>query len=223
MDVIQTTGLTKYYGRSKVVDQVHLRVRQGDIYGFIGRNGSGKSTTLKMISGLVWPDAGDIELFGQKHISDHIRRRMDEPECAPMEVFPVLCESLAGFYEAFEKKGTYPELDFEQESLKAVVSADCLKRIFRNLINNAIIHGAGDLKIIQTGERLIFINHLTDNETDIDGERLFERFYRHDPARRHGGTGLGLTIVRELMEKMGGKVKAEIDGKKIKIVLTFKR
>lgn len=64
MDVIQTTGLTKYYGRSKVVDQVHLRVRQGDIYGFIGRNGSGKSTTLKMISGLVWPDAGDIELFG---------------------------------------------------------------------------------------------------------------------------------------------------------------
>ena len=42
MDVIQTTGLTKYYGRSKVVDQVHLRVRQGDIYGFIGRNGSGK-------------------------------------------------------------------------------------------------------------------------------------------------------------------------------------
>lgn len=76
MDVIQTTGLTKYYGRSKVVDQVHLRVHQGDIYGFIGRNGSGKSTTLKMISGLVWPDAGDIELFGQKHISDHIRRRM---------------------------------------------------------------------------------------------------------------------------------------------------
>ena len=33
------------------------------------------------------------------------------------------------------KKGTYPELDFEQESLRAVVSADCLKRIFRNLIN----------------------------------------------------------------------------------------
>lgn len=146
-----------------------------------------------------------------------------EPECAPMEVFPVLCESLAGFYEAFEKKGTYPELDFEQESLRAVVSADCLKRIFRNLINNAIIHGTGDLKIIQTGERLIFINHLTDNETDIDEERLFERFYRHDPARHHGGTGLGLTIVRELMEKMGGKVKAKINGKKIKIILTFKK
>ena len=48
--LLQTRGLTKQYGRHKAVENVDIHVKKGTIYGFIGRNGAGKSTCLKMIS-----------------------------------------------------------------------------------------------------------------------------------------------------------------------------
>lgn len=63
--LLRTTGLTKRYGRHKAVDQVSLHIKRGAIYGFIGRNGAGKTTFLKMISGLASPTAGEIEMFGR--------------------------------------------------------------------------------------------------------------------------------------------------------------
>lgn len=62
--LLTTTGLTKQFGHYKAVNQVDLHIKKGAIYGFIGRNGAGKTTFLKMISGLSTPDAGDISLFG---------------------------------------------------------------------------------------------------------------------------------------------------------------
>ena len=64
MNVIETRGLTKTYSRRRVVDDLNMCVRQGDIYGFVGKNGSGKSTTMKMICGLATPTAGNVQLFG---------------------------------------------------------------------------------------------------------------------------------------------------------------
>ena len=54
------------YGHHKAVDKVNLHIKKGAIYGFIGRNGAGKTTCLKMISGLARPTAGEIEMFGCK-------------------------------------------------------------------------------------------------------------------------------------------------------------
>ena len=55
MAVIQTMGLSKRYHDRWAVDHLDLWVEQGDIYGFIGRNGAGKSTTLKLLCGLAQP------------------------------------------------------------------------------------------------------------------------------------------------------------------------
>lgn len=63
--LLQTNGLTKQYGRKNAVDHVNLHVRQGAIYGLIGRNGAGKTTILRMIAGLASPTAGEIALFGE--------------------------------------------------------------------------------------------------------------------------------------------------------------
>jgi len=63
--VIRTQGLTKRYGSVLAVDEVDLDVREGDIYGFLGANGSGKSTTVRMLLGLVLATSGDIELIGR--------------------------------------------------------------------------------------------------------------------------------------------------------------
>jgi ABC-2 type transport system ATP-binding protein len=64
-DAIITQGLTKYYGRRKVVDSLDLRVPAGSVYGLLGRNGSGKSTAIKMLLGLVRPDRGSAQLLGE--------------------------------------------------------------------------------------------------------------------------------------------------------------
>ncbi|WP_426348994.1 ATP-binding cassette domain-containing protein [Alloiococcus sp. CFN-8] len=64
--ILQTFNLTKNYGRSIAVSSVNMRVKKGDIYGFIGRNGAGKTTMIRMITGLVKPTKGEIELFSQK-------------------------------------------------------------------------------------------------------------------------------------------------------------
>ena len=62
--VIKTFGLTKVYGMKKAVDNVALTVMRGDIYGFIGSNGAGKTTFIRMVMGLITPTAGSVELFG---------------------------------------------------------------------------------------------------------------------------------------------------------------
>ena len=64
MNVIETHGLTKRYRRKLAVNNLDMTVASGDIYGFVGKNGSGKSTTMKMICGLAHPTAGEVILFG---------------------------------------------------------------------------------------------------------------------------------------------------------------
>jgi ABC-2 type transport system ATP-binding protein len=64
-DAIRTQGLTKYYAGRKVVDGLDLRVSRGTVYGLLGRNGAGKSTTIKMLTGMVRPDHGRAELLGE--------------------------------------------------------------------------------------------------------------------------------------------------------------
>src|SRR4051794_7397965 len=63
-DAISTRGLTKYYGQRCVVNSLDLHVPTGSVYGLLGRNGSGKSTTLKMLLGFVHPDRGTASLLG---------------------------------------------------------------------------------------------------------------------------------------------------------------
>jgi lantibiotic transport system ATP-binding protein len=60
-----TQGLTRRFGRQTAVDDVSLHVPRGAVYGFLGPNGSGKTTTIRMLLGLVSPHAGTIEVLGQ--------------------------------------------------------------------------------------------------------------------------------------------------------------
>jgi len=64
--VIVTRGLVKRYGRLRAVDGIDLDVQAGDVYGFLGANGSGKTTTVRMLLGLVLATSGDIELLGAR-------------------------------------------------------------------------------------------------------------------------------------------------------------
>lgn len=73
MNAIETINLCKRYGSKPAVDNIDLAVPMGSIYGFIGRNGSGKTTTQKMVSGLARPTSGSINLFGKSVEAQDVR------------------------------------------------------------------------------------------------------------------------------------------------------
>lgn len=62
--VIDVQNLTKHFGSFTAVDQLSFKVQKQDVYGFLGQNGAGKSTTLRMLLTLIQPTAGDIHVFG---------------------------------------------------------------------------------------------------------------------------------------------------------------
>ncbi|CAN5507355.1 ABC transporter ATP-binding protein [soil metagenome] len=71
--MIRTDKLTKRYGRFTAVDGIDLDVRAGDVYGFLGANGSGKTTTVRMLLGLVLATSGSIEVLDQPMPSSAVR------------------------------------------------------------------------------------------------------------------------------------------------------
>ena len=64
--VIQTENLTKHYGDVHAVEKINLNVKQGEIYGFLGLNGAGKTTSIRMLLGMIRPTGGMAKLFGQQ-------------------------------------------------------------------------------------------------------------------------------------------------------------
>jgi len=70
---VETTGLTKRFGRVQAVTDVDLRVAEGDRYGFLGPNGSGKTTTVRMLLGLVLPTSGLVRVLGGRVPGDAAR------------------------------------------------------------------------------------------------------------------------------------------------------
>lgn len=72
MKAIQTTNLTKYYGKARGIIDLDLSVEQGEFFGFIGPNGAGKSTTIRTLLGLIAPTSGEARIFEKDIVKDHI-------------------------------------------------------------------------------------------------------------------------------------------------------
>lgn len=135
-----------------------------------------------------------------------------------IDVFPLLSECLLSLYTGFEERGISPEVIFESEAFSVFGAEEALRRIFLNLIQNAMLHGQGGITIIQKTNLLFFENPVSE-DTLPDTDQLFDRFYKADTARRKGSSGLGLFIVKELTQRLGGKVWAECAGGRLRIVL----
>lgn len=73
MYAVRTKHLTCAYGGKEVVSDVNLNIKQGEIYGLLGPNGAGKTTVMKMLTCLVKPTAGEIEVFGERLTNERHR------------------------------------------------------------------------------------------------------------------------------------------------------
>lgn len=144
------------------------------------------------------------------------------PDMGEVQVLPLLSDCLVGLYHRFEEKGISPRVDFAQEGFRVLADEECLRRIFHNLIQNALLHGSGDIVIRQEKDILVFENTVSETSRP-DPEHIFDRFYKADLARRKGSSGLGLFIVKELAERMGGSVRALIEEDTLRITLILER
>ena len=70
--ILKTNGVSKRYKNRWVLRDVNMGIRRGDIYGFVGENGSGKTTIIRLITGLIFPNEGSFELFGKSNTSPDI-------------------------------------------------------------------------------------------------------------------------------------------------------
>jgi ABC-2 type transport system ATP-binding protein len=75
--ILQTTNLTKIFGKHKAVDAVNITAYEGEVFGFLGPNGAGKTTTLGMTLGLVHPTAGEINVLGELVTPNHTHALKD--------------------------------------------------------------------------------------------------------------------------------------------------
>jgi ABC-2 type transport system ATP-binding protein len=75
---VETRGLARTFGSKRAVDGIDLQVPPGSLYGFLGPNGAGKSTTIKCLTGLLRPSAGEIRILGIDPVADpvEIKRRV---------------------------------------------------------------------------------------------------------------------------------------------------
>jgi len=78
LNIIQTFGLTKYYGTVRGIEDLDLEVKPGEIFGFLGPNGAGKTTTIRILLDLIRPTQGRAEVFGMdvRTHSVEIRKRL---------------------------------------------------------------------------------------------------------------------------------------------------
>ena len=73
--VLKTENISKVYGTHRAVNKINMHIEKGAIYGFIGKNGAGKTTFMRMVAGLASPTEGSMELFGSKDLEKQ-RKRM---------------------------------------------------------------------------------------------------------------------------------------------------
>lgn len=126
--LLTTNSLTKKFGKHKAVNSVNIHIRQGDIYGLIGRNGAGKTTILKMISGLSAPTEGEFSLFGKSGQSAY--------------------QHMSRIGTLIEAPGIYPNMSaYENIKLKCIAMGVRKQGVIEELLNTVGLGNVGKKKV----------------------------------------------------------------------------
>jgi signal transduction histidine kinase len=125
----------------------------------------------------------------------------------------LVSEVLVGFYEEFHQYQIEPSIHIPEVDILLHSDISAVKRVIENLVLNAIKHSTGNVAIkLEKGPSTIqlTISNEVDQLNEKDLSLLFDRFYKLDQTRSKKSTGLGLSIAKSLMAKMGGNLTAEL-------------
>lgn len=134
-----------------------------------------------------------------------------------LSVNSILEESILGFYAVLQGQNIVPNIHITEKKVIRRLNREALSRVFSNLINNAIKYSGGDLDITLTDTGKIIFSNTAVGLSNVQVERLFDRFYTVENARK--GTGLGLSISRILIEQMNGTISAQYEKGRLNICI----
>ncbi len=132
-----------------------------------------------------------------------------------LSVNSVLEECVASQYHALRQAKIIPEIHMPESIVYCTMNRVALNRIFSNLIENAIKYSDGDLYIELTEKGEITVSNMASKLTAIEANKLFDRFYTVESARK--STGLGLSIVKVLVEQADGTIESEYSAGRLMI------
>lgn len=141
-----------------------------------------------------------------------------------VQVTKILREALADAYRELSAKQLEVVADIPERAVTVIANVNALQRVFQNLLQNAARYAVSTLEVSveeSAQEVVICFANDVENLDERDVEHLFERFYTVDRARTNGSTGLGLTIAKEFVEKMDGKLESGLEAGKLSIKMRF--
>lgn len=142
----------------------------------------------------------------------------------PLDFGKNVFDTVFSFYDEFQKKEIEPTIDFCEGYIPIVGNYEAIRRALQNIIKNALEHGQHTirLELQNEGTQTVFrcMNDVEYSE-EIDIAQVFSRFYKADTARSSTSTGLGLSIAKGLIERMGGHISAELNGNIFVVEISF--
>ncbi|CDM67452.1 histidine kinase [Clostridium bornimense] len=143
-----------------------------------------------------------------------------------VDIKEVFCEVLALFYDNFLEVNIETTVVIDEKVPKVIADEGSVNRVFSNLINNILKYNSGEVKfIVKDEEKFVVTTFINDapglNNGDI--EKIFNRFYTGDLSRSDNSTGLGLSIVKALIEEMGHEIKASLEEGKLIINILWNK
>lgn len=136
----------------------------------------------------------------------------------------ILKEIVFSYYDEWMRIGITPNISITEELLYLNGNVQGLRRVIQNIIKNGLDHGKSKIKIVLTraaDHMVLKISNQVLHPEEIDASQVFERFYKADAARNRTSTGLGLSIARELVLRMGGEIRADIIKDEFEVKICF--
>ena len=144
---------------------------------------------------------------------------IDSIECSK-----IILETLFEYYDDFQEKGFEVDVDVD-EGVRILGNEQSLKRIMQNLIRNSLVHGNGEVKLAVKPQEdktvKISVENLLAEGQNPDPDKVFDRYYKGDASRHTGSSGVGLSVVKKLVESMNGDIKAFVGDGKFRIEISF--
>lgn len=220
MNAIEIKGLTKNFGQKQALKGLNMTVPEGAIYGFIGENGSGKSTTEKLICGLILPSDGQIKLYGRTHTDADVRAKMgvliESPGCFP---------NLTVWKNMKLQAANLGIKNAEQEIVK-ILKMVCMEGAASNKYKNCSLGMKQRIGIAMAllGNPTLLVLDEPINGLDADGMRIM-REVLCDLAQNHGVTIVISSHILGELEKIathygiirGGKMIKEMTAEELEV------
>ncbi len=132
----------------------------------------------------------------------------------------VLEESIVSFYSLFKEHNITPQIKICEEKVMRLLNENMLKRIFENIISNAIKYGKNDFSVTLKKNGTIIFSNKTDSLDSITLEKIFDRYYTVKNAKK--SNGIGLSIAKQLVDLMNGLISAQYKNECLIIEISFK-